>query len=205
MADKKITDLTALSVAPAADDLYVVVDTDEGVTANKTKKVRADTIKLLLSAQITDGIVLTDKLADDAVTIDKLAPVVNPVTLKVLGPTEVWSVGDGKMDWVVPPELNGAVLTSVYVICGTKSTSGLPTVTLQRGRRTSATSAYSFVDMLSTAVTIDVNEYNSFHATTAPVINTANDDLASFDVIRINVDVAGTGTAGMDVVLGLYL
>jgi hypothetical protein len=55
--------------------------------------------------------------------------------------------------------------------------------------------------MLSTRITIDANEYDSKDATTAAVIDTSNDDVATGDVIRIDVDVAGTGTKGLNVTL----
>jgi hypothetical protein len=41
--------------------------------------------------------------------------------------------------------------------------------------------------MLSTNITIDVNEYDSKDATTPAVINTSNDDVLTGDNIRINV------------------
>lgn len=76
---------------------------------------------------------------------------------------------------------------------------------ITRGRQSSATSDFTYVDMLSTPITIDANEYDSKDAATQPVINTANDDLATGDVIRIDVDVAGTGTKGLNVSLSFQL
>jgi hypothetical protein len=56
--------------------------------------------------------------------------------------------------------------------------------------------------MLSTAITIDANEFDSKDAATAAAINTSNDDVATGDLIRVDVDVAGTGTADLIVTLG---
>ena len=75
---------------------------------------------------------------------------------------------------------------------------GTPTITLERGRQSSPTSDYTWVDVLSTALTIDANEYDSKDATTPAVINTSNDDVATGDQYRrVNVDSAGTGTRGL--------
>ena len=55
------------------------------------------------------------------------------------------------------------------------------------------------VDMLSVLITIDVAEVDSTTATTPPVIDTAVDDVVTADIIRVDVDIAGTGTKGLEV------
>ena len=47
--------------------------------------------------------------------------------------------------------------------------------------------------MLSTLLTIDINEWDSKDATAAAVIDTSNDDVNTGDLLRIDIDVAGTG------------
>lgn len=124
-------------------------------------------------------------------------------TLKVLTDTEAWSVGDGKSFFHIPTELAGAVLVSAQIFCTTPSThlTEKPTVQIARGRRATPTSTPTWVDMLSTALTIDKDEYSSNDASTPRVINTANDDVTTDDLIRIDIDAVGTGTKGLDVVL----
>ena len=56
------------------------------------------------------------------------------------------------------------------------------------------------VDMLSTPITIDDTEPTSYTAAVPPVINGATDDVATGDIIRIDIDVAGIGS-GLMVVL----
>ena len=56
-------------------------------------------------------------------------------------------------------------------------------------------------DMLTTKITIDASEFTSYTAATAPVIDTGNDDVATGDLIAIDVDVAGTGAKGLGVIL----
>jgi hypothetical protein len=55
--------------------------------------------------------------------------------------------------------------------------------------------------MLSTRITIDVSAFTSYTAAAPPVIDGANDDVATGDIIRIDVDVAGTGAKGLIVIL----
>ena len=69
------------------------------------------------------------------------------------------------------------------------------TVTIQIRNATTA------VDMLTTRVTIDANEFTSYTAVTAPVIDLANDNVATGDRIMVDVDVAGTGAKGLVVAL----
>jgi hypothetical protein len=86
-----------------------------------------------------------------------------------------------------------------------KSTSGTPTVQVARGRQASPTSDFTYSDVLSTLSTIDANEYDSSTAATAMVVNASNDDLATGDVLRVDVDVAGTGTTGLQVTIECQL
>ena len=75
MADpivKKITQLTE-ATSIAADDLIAIVDVSETIAANKTKKAIARLITLYNTAQISDGIIIGSKIADGAVTADKLS------------------------------------------------------------------------------------------------------------------------------------
>lgn len=115
------------------------------------------------------------------------------IQLKVFDDSTALTTGDGKIIFVIPSELNGFNLTSAHAFVSTVSSSGLPTIQVRN-----VTDA---VDMLSTAITIDVSEFTSYTAVTAPVINTATDDVATGDRIAIDVDVAGTGAQGLGVVL----
>jgi hypothetical protein len=55
--------------------------------------------------------------------------------------------------------------------------------------------------MLSTRITIDANEKTSYTAATAPVINATYDDVATGDLLAIDIDGAGTGAKGLMVML----
>ena len=118
-------------------------------------------------------------------------------SIEVFGAATSVATGDGKKYIPIPPSLEGMNIISVGAEVFTKSTSGNPTVMIARGRQASATTAHVFNDMLTTALTIDANDYDSADATTAAVIGATYDDLAEGDLLRIDVDTAGTGTQGL--------
>lgn len=105
------------------------------------------------------------------------------------------TTGDNKVKSPpMPSFLNGMNLVAVEVQVDTKSTSGTPTFQIARGRQASAGADYTYNDVLSTSVTIDANEYSSRNATTPYAINASYDDVATGDIYRVDIDVAGTGT-----------
>lgn len=105
--------------------------------------------------------------------------------------------GVGSILFVIPPELNGFNLVDADASVFTVSSSGTPTIQIYN-----LTDA---VDMLSTRITIDANELTSYTAATAPVIDATKDDVATGDQLRIDCDVAGTGTKGLAVMLSFQL
>lgn len=116
------------------------------------------------------------------------------------------STGDGKVYiGPIPAKVNGMNLIGCSITVLTKSTSGTPTVQLARGRQANATTAHAYTDMLTTKMTIDANEYSSLNAATAAVIDTSADDVLTGDMIRVDIDVAGAGTADMYVYLEFQL
>lgn len=115
--------------------------------------------------------------------------------IKVVDDTTGLTTGDGKAIVCVSDDLNGLVLVDADAYVTTNSSSGTPTVAIRRIRSGTA------VDMLSTNITIDANEPTSYTAAVQPVLNTANDDVLTGDLIAVDVDVAGTGAKGLGVVL----
>jgi hypothetical protein len=107
------------------------------------------------------------------------------------------TTGDGKAYFPIPASLNGLNLTVVEARLTTVSSSGIPTIQIAR-KRLSAPGTETTVDMLTTKLTIDASEFSSQHATAA-VIDTANDDVATGDALRVDIDVAGTGAKGLTV------
>lgn len=104
------------------------------------------------------------------------------------------TTGNGKAYVRIHPIVNGMNLVTVGASVSTASSSGAITIQIRRVR------AGSPVDMLSTPITIDASETDSTTAT-APVIDTANDDVQTADQIYVDVDAAGSGAKGLFVSL----
>ena len=103
-----------------------------------------------------------------------------------IGPT----VGNGITHVTIPSPLNTRKLQNAEAHVYTVGTGGSIT-TVQLHNLTDA------VDMLSTAITIDLNEKDSSTAATPHVIGASN-TVATGDVIRIDVDAVATNTLGLE-------
>jgi hypothetical protein len=115
------------------------------------------------------------------------------VAVQVCDDVTVLTTGDGKANVWIPAVLNGLNLVDADAAVSTVSSSGDPTIQVRN-----VTDA---CDMLSTRITIDATEKTSWTAATAPVIDTSHDDVATGDQLAIDVDGAGTGTKGLQVIL----
>lgn len=102
-------------------------------------------------------------------------------------------VGDSADIIVLPEEVDGLRLVAAHASVTTVSSSGTPTVQLRN-----VTDA---VDMLTTRITIDVGEFTSYTAAVQPVVNASNATVATGDRIACDIDVAGTGATGLQVML----
>ncbi len=122
---------------------------------------------------------------------DSTGPVLYEI--KVISDTATLTTGDAQMVFAIPKDLNGANLVDAQAFVTTVSSSGLPTVQIRNATQTA--------DMLTTKVSIDVSEFTSYTAATPRVIDASNDDVATGDLIAIDVDVAGTGAKGLGVIL----
>ena len=121
------------------------------------------------------------------------AHAVHTIGVPVTSPAALVVTGDGKAYFPIPTVFDGMNLTDAQASVSTQSTAGLPTIQVYN-----LTDA---VDMLSTRITIGANEYTSYTALTPSVIDAAHDDVVEGDMIRIDVDVAGTATKGLTVLL----
>lgn len=120
------------------------------------------------------------------------------VTILVTDPAgTALTTGDGKAYYRVPSTLNGCNLVAVAAALTTASSSGAPAVQIHNLTQAA--------DMLTTSITIDANETDTSTAATPAVIDTDNDDVATGDMLRIDVDTAGTGAKGLIVELQFRL
>ncbi len=118
---------------------------------------------------------------------------VQTAQIKIFDDTTLLTTGDGKFIFACPPSINGYNLIDADAWCSTPSSSGLVIVQI---RNISAG-----FDMLTTRITIDSGEYDSYTAATPPVIDTAHDDVLTGHRLAIDVDGAGTGVTGFGVTL----
>lgn len=117
------------------------------------------------------------------------------IEIEVFTPTSDWSAGDGKKYIHIPTDLNGMNLSEVHALAITAGTTSVSTIQIHN-----LTDA---ADMLSTRLTIDSGETGSNTAATPAVINTATDDIATNDVIRIDIDtISTTPPRGLVLTLG---
>lgn len=156
----------------------------------------AGKVELATAAETTTG---TD--ATRAVTPDGLAGSefgVQVVGIMASDMSTAITTGDGKAGFMVPASLNGFNLIRAHAaLLAAQSSSGTPTIQIRNATQTA--------DMLSTRITIDANESTSHTAATPPVVDTGNDDVATGDLIMVDVDVAGTGAKGLLVSLEFQL
>lgn len=104
--------------------------------------------------------------------------------------TDTVVTGDGKAYFFVGA-VDGLRLIGVTAAVITASSSGAPTVQLARFH------SGTYHDMLTTKITIDANELSTATAATPAVIDEDYDDVVYGDLVRFDVDVAGTGTQGL--------
>lgn len=187
-------------------DLALTMAAGEGINTTST----GSTVTITGEAASTTNIGVVE-LADGnetntgtsatlAVTPDALAGSIHGskiMYIKCLAFDTAVAVADELAYITIPLELNGMNLVLAHACVYTKSSSGLPEITLER----SVDQGSNWTDMLSTSITIDENEFSSYEATTAPVIDGGQDNVATGYWIRVNVDTAGTGTKGLDVIL----
>jgi hypothetical protein len=171
-----ITALTASKMTIGGTDGDVIVDDAEGESVTISKWVSARSS------------------LDDLATLFATATPREVVTLLVSDPNgDAITTGNGKVFWPVPSTINGWNLVAVAAFLTTASSSGNPSVQVHNLTQAA--------DMLTTNITIDSGETHSSSAATPAVIDGANDDVATGDMLRIDIDAAGTGAKGLIVEL----
>lgn len=167
---------------------------DAAVSAASTSA--AGKVEIAIASEVNTGTDATRAVSPDALAgsnfgIRYFQPTVVEYTTDI-------ATGDGQWYLDVPAGLNGMNLVEVRAKVITAGTTG--TTDIQIHNVTDA------VDMLSTKMTIDSGETSTSTAATAAVINTANDDIATGDTLRIDIDaVSTTAPKGLIVTLGFQL
>lgn len=97
---------------------------------------------------------------------------------------ETVTTGNGQWYFPIPPDFNGLNLTYVHAQVVTAGVTG--TMDIQIAKDVQGT------DMLSTKLTVDSGDRGSHSAATPAVIDTANDDVATNDLLRVDIDAVHT-------------
>jgi len=130
-----------------------------------------------------------------AAAVKKITPINSSfwnrtIIIKVVPDALPTYIGNGITAFTIPPTLNDLYLSAVsgkigahVYTAGVTGTTDVMIHNLTQG-----------VDMLSTAITVDSGETDSSTAATAPVVN-SNNQVATADVIRFDIDAISTGTA----------
>lgn len=173
---------TGLTGVIRTDSGVVSVDSDVTDIVAAASTTAAGKIEIAIASELNTG---TD--ATRAVSPDSLAgSVFGEVVVQVVAVEFVTDVttGDGKFYVHIDDKLGGMDLVRVHAQVVTAGTTG--TTDVQIHNLTQA------ADMLTTKITIDSTETGSHTAATPAVIDTTNDDIATNDVLRIDVDAVST-------------
>jgi hypothetical protein len=106
------------------------------------------------------------------------------IALAVVESTADLTIGDGKAYFVVPDELNGMNLVRVAATVITAGITGATTIQIAN--------VTDSQDMLSTLMNIESGETSTRTSETPGAIDTDHDDVATGDVLRIDVDAVST-------------
>lgn len=194
MADTKISALT--SATPVGSDEVVIVDDPGGTPSSKRATVTnlvqsvsasetaSGAVELATASEINTGTDTGRAISPDSLAGSNYGTAVVP--LIPFDDSEDVTTGDGAGDiWYrVPSILNGWNLVGVAACVQTAGTTGTTDIQIHNVTQTA--------DMLTTKITIDSAETDSSTAATAAVIDTANDDVATGDQIRVDVDAVST-------------
>lgn len=166
------------------------------VMATPTAALFASLLTAAVAADLNTGTSTATAVTPDALAGSNFG--IKTVTIQVSDPAgSAITTGDGKAYWRVPSTCNGMNLVAVAAALTTVSSSGIPTVQIAN--------VTDGVDILSTKLTIDASETDSKDATAAAVIDASKDDVATGDMLRIDIDVAGTGAKGLMVEMQFQL
>jgi len=120
-------------------------------------------------------------------TITLSGPIVSlPRVLEVtvFAPGSIVQTGDGKAYVIIPAALNGMLLTAIAATVITAGTTGSTTIQINN--------VTDNEDMLSTVMSIETGETSTRTSASPGVIDTDHDDVATGDVLRIDVDAVST-------------
>lgn len=157
------------------------------ISGTAASETQVGSIEVATAAETTTGTDATRAVSPDGLAGSDYGKAVVPIL--VFDDSENCATGDGAGDvfYRIPAVLNGYNLVAVAAHVQTAGTTN--TMDIQIHNVTQA------ADMLTTKITIDSTEKDTLTAATPAVIDAANDDVATGDEIRIDVDAVHTTPA----------
>jgi len=161
-------------------------------------------VELAIDTEVTTGTSATLAVTPDALAGSSIFGV-KIVEVEVFAAGTAATTGDGKAYFYVPAALNGMNLIGVNAQVYTAGTTNTLNVDIARcaAAATGNVCSGTVADMLTTNITVDSGENSSNNAAAAPVIDTANDDVATGQVIRFDIDAIQT-TPSQGLVVSLW-
>lgn len=172
---------TPLNDRPVIDFVGAGVTVTDQASPAKTI-VTIQGITYATSAEINTGTEATKPVSPDALAGSNAGCRI--VQIAVIDFATDITTGDGKAYFVVPTELNGMNLIRVAATVITAGTTNATTIQIAN-----VTDA---VDMLSTLMNIESTETSTRTSATPGTIDTSKDDVATGDVLRIDIDAVST-------------
>ena len=173
-----------------ADDLNDIVDgllVEHGQTGAHTKAVASD---------VNAGTSTSKLMHPDGFVGSNFG--IRYFQITVFDATSTVTTGDGKAYFHIPTGLNGMNLVYAHGMVVTAGTTNSTTVQINNVTQTA--------DMLTALIEIETGETGSDTSAPGVTIDTANDDVATNDVLRIDVDTASsTAPLGLTITLGFQL
>jgi hypothetical protein len=189
LTNKTLTSPTIANYSNAAHDHG---DADDGGAVVSASVTVSGVAELATVAELETGTDTGRTITPDVLAGSNFGEKV--VQLRVFDVGTDTATGNTKHTFVCPSSMNGMNLVEVHAEVDTAGT----TNTLDIQLRNATQSA----DILSTKLTVDSAETGSDTAAAAAVIDTSEDDLATFDVIAIDVDaIHSTAAKGLTITM----
>lgn len=193
-ADLKTTTVGAGSYGSSTQVSTFTVGTDGRLTAASNTSIQSasDTqsglVELATIAETNTGTDATRAVTPDALSGSYAGT--KSAFISVTAPTEGVATGDGKAYVTIPESVNGMNLIRATATVVTAGTTGATTIQIHNVTQAA--------DMLSGLISIA----SGGTVATAGTIDTANDDVATNDVLRVDVDsISSTAPQGLMVIL----
>lgn len=174
-------DVTGVAATAFGQSMAEAADSAAGTALlDAADSSAAGIVELATAAETTTGTDATRAVTPDGLAGGNYGKAV--ASILVFDDAITCATGDGAGDvfWRVPAVLNGWNLVDVAACVQTAGTTGTMTIQVHNATQTA--------DMLSTRITIDTGEVDTLTAAAAAVIDASNDDVATGDRIRIDVD-----------------